>query len=146
LIIGWEQNGQKQQGEGRIVKRGGVFVPDEVTLLQVTGVSPPELVLPIRLSTSLQPGDRVESYVAVYDRTPGTVLETGAQREVTTETAVTLRNVLITTHISGPGSAGIPVIDTEGRVVAMIWGGSKTETISIAIEDIKISFPEAFGS
>jgi S1-C subfamily serine protease len=46
--------------------------------------------------------------------------------------------------IAGPGDSGAPVVDANGQVVGLVYGASQSETISLMIEDVKISFPEAF--
>ncbi len=92
---------------------------------------------PIRLTHSLQKGEAVERFIGPQDRTPGTVLEVDAN-------GIFGLTVLLTTKLSFAGDAGAPVIDSKGRIVAMVLGGSRTETQSIPIERIKLSFPEAF--
>jgi S1-C subfamily serine protease len=144
VTVIWQRDNEKQQGQAR-VEKSGTYDP-QVILLKLTGTNIPQQVLPIRISSSLQVGDRVERYLAPYDRTPGKVLKLGATQEiwVSSSSKSTIHNALITTSILGPGDTGAPVVDTEGRVVAMGYGGNQTQTISIPIEDIKINFPEAF--
>jgi hypothetical protein len=105
--------------------------------LRKTGLLPHSA--PIRLSISLQPNEAVERFIGPGDRTPGRVLEVNAQGKWQG-----LNGVLVTTKISFAGDAGAPVIDAQGRIVAMVLGGSVKETLSIPIEHIKLLFPEAF--
>jgi hypothetical protein len=149
MAVTWTSDDRESQRQARIVKRGG-FVPDEITLLQVTGGNLSQTAWQIRISRSLQLGESVERYIAAHDRTPGTVVDVDVPKEVTTvnesgETVnTTINNALITTALSAPGDAGAPVIDTDGKIVAVVYGGSQTQSISVPIEDIKLSFPEAF--
>lgn len=141
ISVSWTINNEKKEGYARFVKVGSMA--PETMLLKLTDINPPNIILPIRISSSLKQGDEVERYLGPNDIAPGTVLEVGASRKIEYSD---VRNALVTTPISSPGDTGAPVIDREGRVVAMIYGGSNTATISIAIEDIKLSFPEAFSS
>ena len=93
---------------------------------------------PIRLSNSLQKGEAVERFIGPDDTTPGSVLEINA------EGMLGVGKVLVTTKISFAGDAGAPVVDSQGRVVAMVMGGNQTQTQSLPIEKIKLMFPDAF--
>jgi len=150
VVVTWEREGQVYRARAEIVRRGGLLAPDELVLLKVASRDLPAERVAIRNSSSLQLDERVERYISATDSTPGMVIASGAEREVTVSSAdgnlvqKQLRNVLVTTKISAAGDAGAPVIDGEGRVVAVVWGASRTETLSIAIEDLKVSFREAF--
>ena len=92
---------------------------------------------PIRLSNSLQKGEAVERFIGPQDRTPGTVLEVDAD-------GIFDLTVLVTTKLSFAGDAGAPVIDSQGRIVAMVFAAGRDQTQSLPIERIKLIFPEAF--
>jgi hypothetical protein len=51
---------------------------------------------------------------------------------------------LVTTNLAALTDSGAPVLDAEGRLVAMIYGGTDTETISVPIGNIKADFDQAF--
>ncbi len=145
VTVQLEIGGTTRQWQAQIVRRGSFAL--EAVLLKLNERSPHQGSLPVRNSTSLNPGEEVERYIAPHDRTPGTVKEVSAERNITIDennTIITVRNIIITSQISSPGEAGAPVVDAKGRVVGMVIGASRTETISIPIEDIRLSFPEAF--
>jgi hypothetical protein len=151
VTVFWHSDGQQHQAQAQVLRRGDLLpstlsLPKNIALLQLIGTNPPSLVLPIRLGTSLKPGDRVERYIAPHDRTPGTVLEIDAERAIVAAPGetITLGNAIITTRISAPGDIGAPVTDSAGRVVAMTFASSTEESVSIPIESIKAVFPEAF--
>lgn len=89
-----------------------------------------------RNANSLRVGEEVERFIDANDITPGQVLAVNA-------TGLAER-VLRTTKISFKGQAGAPVIDSRGRIVAMVLGGSVDDTDSLPIETIKVFFPHAF--
>jgi len=91
----------------------------------------------IRNANSLRVGEEVERFIDGNDRTPGRVVSVNA-------TGMKPR-VLLTTKISYAGEAGSPVIDSQGRIVAMVLGGREDQTESLPIETIKTFFPEAFS-
>lgn|SRR5690348_910129 len=141
--VTWTSNGVEQQQEATTVGPGS-YVP-EVTLLRLVGVPLVARDLPIRLSGSLQPGEKVARYIGPDDTTPGTVKEIYGQRPIAFDSGTrTLTRLLIATEIAGIGDSGAPVIDSEGRIVGMVFGASNTEAICIPIEDIKASFFDAF--
>ncbi len=146
VTVSWESDNKKQKAQARFEKTGGRKAP-QVMLLKLQGANLPHQVLPVRNSSSLKVGDPVERYLAPHDRTPGKVLEVGGTTKIwgLENSSTTLKNALITTKISAVGEAGAPVVDAEGKVVAMVYGASRAETVSIPIEDIKIIFPEAFS-
>jgi hypothetical protein len=71
-------------------------------------------------------GEEVERFIDGNDRTPGKVVSVNA-------TGMKPR-VLLTTKISFRGEAGSPVIDSRGRIVAMVLGGREDQTESLPIE------------
>jgi len=90
----------------------------------------------IRNANSLRVGEEVERFIDGNDRTPGKVVSVNA-------TGMKPR-ILLTTKISFRGEAGSPVIDSRGRIVAMVLGGREDQTESLPIETIKVFFPQAF--
>lgn len=112
-----------------------VQVNDWIALLKLKhGLLPGDI--PVRNSTSLRQGERVERFISANDKTPGKVLDFNVKGMKP--------NVLVTTKISAAGEAGAPVVDSQGRVVAMVLGGSPDKTESLPIEIIKVRFYEAF--
>lgn len=141
--VTWTSNGVEQQQQA--ITLGPGSAAPEVTLLQLVGAPLVSRDLPIRVSGSLQPGEKVSRYIGPDDTTPGTVKEIYGQRPIAFDSGTrTLTRLLITTEIAGYGDSGAPVIDSEGRIVGMIFGASNTEAICIPIEDIKASFFDAF--
>jgi hypothetical protein len=141
LTVVWTSDGREQRIPAEILNRP--TFRSEVTFLELRNINLPRFELPIRGSGSLDTDERIERYLGPQDRTPGKVLAVGEERMVGDKT---IRNALITTDIAGPGDAGAPVIDGQGAVVGMVYGGGRTgePTISIPIEDIKASFLDAF--
>jgi len=90
----------------------------------------------IRNANSLRVGEDVERFIDRNDRTPGKVVQLNAKGMKA--------GVLLTTKISFAGEAGSPVIDSRGRIVAMVLGGRPDQTESMPIETIKVFFPHAF--
>jgi S1-C subfamily serine protease len=143
LSVGWVEGGRTKRTAAKVVKRG--LVTDEVLLLQLEDPPDRSLPFPTRIAATLQPNERVERYLAPNDRAPGKVKKVFAEMEVHTgKRPVRLSRLLLTTMISGPGDSGAPVVDAKGQVVGLVYGASQNETISLMIEDVKISFPEAF--
>lgn len=144
LRIRWVEDGVEKQSAVEIVKSGS-FAREVILLRPLDSPMQPR-PFSIRLASSLRPGEPVERYLGPTDRTPGTVKEVFAAREVWGEgdQPLRLRNLLITTRIAGPGDSGAPVLDSEGRLVGLLFGASREETISLMIDDVKVSFPEAF--
>ncbi len=144
-FVSWEENGRRREGRARVVaKRRDRGLAPYLALLE----RPKGLRLRTRPSMrsagSLAPGERIERYLSPSDRTPGKVLEISAKRSLGGSLGVTLSEALITTNISGPGDAGAPVLDSDGKVVAILVGGGGNETISIPIESVKIAFQAGF--
>jgi uncharacterized membrane protein required for colicin V production len=122
------------QGETDVLVPGRASLPaepvyvdagDDVALLRVEGLG----VAPLRLGDA---PDRAESVVlmgypgggplraeAATAAPPRTVLAPGASGHGTGP-----RSVIVTRGSLGPGSSGGPVVDADGTVVAMIFGGS----------------------
>lgn len=143
VSVTWVSDGNEQQQSAQVMGPGSV-TPD-VTLLKLIGTPLVPRDVAIRVSGSLQPGEKVARYVGPNDTTPGSVKELYAQRDVWAETGTRkMSRLLVTTEIAGFGDSGSPVIDSEGKIVGMLYGASNTETICIPIEDIKASFLEAF--
>ena len=143
LWVGWEKEGAVVRSSAEVVKRG--LLTDEVLLLRLKDSPSHPSPFPIRIAATLEIGESVERYLASNDRAPGKVKKLFAEMDVHNgERMVRLRRLLLTTMIAGPGDSGAPVVDVRGQVVGLIYGASQTETISLMIEDVKASFPEAF--
>lgn len=144
VSVTWVSDGTEQQQSAQVMGPGSVA--PEATLLRLIGTQPVPRDVGIRVSGSLQPGEKVARYVGPNDTTPGSVKELYGQRDVQTESGMRkMARLLITTEIAGFGDSGAPVIDSEGRIVGMLFGASPTEAICIPIEDIKASFLDAFS-
>jgi hypothetical protein len=113
-----------------------------LALLELEGERVSALKLVTRNAGSLKPGDRVERYLSATDRSPGTVI--GLKNDFSMGDV--RFPALVTTDLSGPGDAGAPVLDNEGRIVAVVIGGQAAggETYSIPIENIKAAYQDAF--
>jgi hypothetical protein len=142
-FLTWIEAGQRRQGRARVVtqRNDGREVPYLAMLTLVDGkiAAPPPTT---RNAASLRPGDRVERYLSPTDRTPGRVVE--YRRDFSMGDG--RFPALVTTYLSGPGDAGAPVVDEDGRVVAVVVGGRGEggESYSIPIETIKLAFQDAF--
>jgi Alphavirus core protein len=145
VTVMWRSGNKDWRERAQVIKRGEIA--PHATLLKLTETSIVGHKAPIRFSPSLQPGDQVERYLGTDDRRPGKVLDPRGQELFKFESGRTIViNLLVTTGIAVAGESGAPVVDTQGRIVAMVYGGnpSLNKTVSIVIEDIKNSFPEAF--
>ena len=128
--VTWSKDNREYKEIAEVVQ-----VNDWIALLKLKhGLLPGDI--PVRNSTSLRQGERVERFISATDKTPGSVLELNVKGMKP--------NVLVTTKISAAGEAGAPVIDSQGRVVAMVLGGSPDKTESLPIEIIKVRFYQAF--
>jgi S1-C subfamily serine protease len=114
-----------------------------VALLNVDGG--PRSALPLGTSSSLQPGDTVTRFVPAEPKS-GSVVQVGATPESSSGC-----HLLITTRLNNsgavrPGDAGAPVLNSSGRVVAMLAMNDVGQglTWSIPIEGIREAFPWAF--
>ena len=142
-IVAFVSEGTKVSDELNIVWGAGNEIAEVVRVDKMTallrlknkGLLPQHA--PIRLSNSLQKGEAVERFIGPQDRTPGTVLEVDAD-------GLFGLTVLVTTKLSFAGDAGAPVIDSQGRIVAMVFAAGRDQTQSLPIERIKLMFPEAF--
>ena len=143
ISLSWMSEGLEQRRPAQVVRTGAIA--PSATLLQIVG---PPLNTPgsaIRVSGTLRIGEKVARYVGPDDIAFGTVTELNAQREMPADAgSQTMSRLLITTKISGIGDLGAPIVDSDGKIVAMLLAEATDETICIPIEDIKASFPEAF--
>ena len=53
-------------------------------------------------------------------------------------------HLLETTNVSVPGDSGAPVLDSDKRVVGVLYAGSQETSLVVPIEDVMSSLPEAF--
>lgn len=138
--IAWTEGASVRRGQARVLQQRNDdgFAPFLVSLALPERLSPPPQ-LRIRNAMSLRPGDEVERYLSSTDRTPGEVLEVGVDAP-----QLRLRRALVTTNISGPGQAGAPVLDADGRLIGIVIGADKDRTFVMPIETVKIAFPSAF--
>jgi hypothetical protein len=128
--VTWSGNDREYNEPAQVVQKN-----DWIALLKLKqGLLPGEI--PVRNSSSLEVGERVERFISRNDKTPGTVVEVNARGMKPI--------VLVTTKISARGEAGAPVIDSQGRIVAMVLGGPPDKTESLPIEILKTQFPQAF--
>ena len=115
-----------------------------VALLKVEGG--PRSALPLGVSGILQPGDTITRFVPGEPQS-GSVIEVGATPEPLTGCSVLITTRLNNSDAVRPGDAGAPVLDSSGRVVAMIVMNDTRQghSWSIPIEGIREAFPWAFG-
>ena len=137
----WEENGVDYEGAVELASEA----QNPVSLLKLVGQPLKERPMKIRIAASLQLGEPVSRYVSATDRAPGVVKELHAARRVSDGTRTEeLNELLVTSSITAPGDSGAPVVDGKGAVVGLVFGGSPTESIMIAIETITVRFPMAF--
>jgi hypothetical protein len=88
-------------------------------------------------------GDRVKAFLSPTQATLGQVIEVGATRTVGDQD---LTNLLITSRVTRPGEGGLPLMDSEDRVVGMLFADdpANRQSASIPIEDIRTQFADAF--
>jgi hypothetical protein len=139
VAVTWREQGEERKALAQVTG-AGAFTP-EVILLTLKPEDSPNIILPIRLSKTLQVNEKVERYLGEHDRAPGRILQLGVEQLIW---RTKVQDLIVTSSISGAGDGGAPVLDLEKKVVGMIYGSSKTETFSIPIEKIKLSFPQAF--
>jgi S1-C subfamily serine protease len=122
------------QGDTQAVASGGRSLParavyvdagNDVALMRVAGLGLPPLTLADAPTTGQTvvlmgfPSGGALTAEAVTAAAPRTVLSPDAYGRGTRP-----RSVVVTGGTLGPGSSGGPVVDSAGRVVAMIFGGS----------------------
>jgi hypothetical protein len=114
-----------------------------VALLTVEGG--PRSAHPLGASDILQPGDTVTRFVPGEPKS-GSVVEVGATPEPLTGCSLLITTRLNNSDAVRPGDAGAPVLDSSGRVVAMIAMNDTRQghTWSVPIEGIRDAFPWAF--
>lgn len=117
-----------------------VRVQGYAALLKLEGVGLLRSSTPVGLCRSLQPGDPVERVLGPDDRAEGRVLSVAGNTDWGGDV------FLHTTVISFVGDAGAPVVDSAGKIVAMVLGkdAAQTKTVSLPVETIKLAFREAF--
>ena len=135
VSIVWKIGDESFSSRATAVERATLVPAVSVLILANKPIGKPPT--PIRVSNSLSANEAVDRYLGPNDVSPGRVLEKGKEIKVG---ETTLRNALLTTDFSGPGDAGAPVLDKQGKVVAMVYGAGGGKSISIPIEDIKASF------
>ncbi len=125
-----------------VVEKKGSLAPS-ATLLRIQENNWSKYTLKTRVSTSLNEGDKVIRYISDSDSTPGTIKDVGIDTKIGKGK---VRKALITSSILGPGDAGAPVLDENGKVVGMAVASIllKKKSISVPIERIKADFPHAF--
>ncbi|MGE4032499.1 MAG: serine protease, partial [Thermoleophilia bacterium] len=107
---------------------------DDVALMRVEGLGLPALPLGSAPDTGQTvvllgfPGGRGLTALAVTAAAPRTVLAPDAYGDGRQP-----RSVVVTSKSLGPGSSGGPVVDRQGRVRAMIFGGSPDGTSGAAV-------------
>ncbi len=140
----WQADGQTRRSAAIVARRAALA--DGVVLLKLRSSSGQRYPFPVRIAATLQPGEPVQRYLTDSDRAPGTVKQLFGEMTVHgNDGPVKVDRLLITTQIAGPGDSGAPVLDARGNIVGLVYGASQTETVSIMIEDVKASFPEAFN-
>lgn len=138
----WHENGGQREARARVIGTGALQ-PD-VMLLELIDEDPPEVDFGIRRAASLEPGEIIESFLGPTQRSPGRVVEVYGTREILdVQGPRRLHNVLVTTRMAGVGDSGIPLLDSDDRVVGMIFA-SNSDSIAIPIEFIEGDFPDAF--
>jgi len=140
----WQADGQTRRSAAIVGKRAALA--DGVVLLKLRSSAGQRYPFPVRIAATLQPGEPVQRYLTDSDRAPGTVKQLFGELTVHgNDGSVKVDRLLITTQIAGPGDSGAPVLDARGNIVGLVYGASQTDTVSIMIEDVKASFPEAFN-
>lgn len=53
-------------------------------------------------------------------------------------------NLVVTTSLGTQGEGGAPLLDSQQRVIGMLFANNQTMTLAIPIEDLRREFPRAF--
>ena len=131
VVAVWQEDGRDRREDATVVRQ--CPFARQVTLLRLSGADPPKTAFATRTSRSLRPGDEVKLFLSQDHRNPGSVLAVGVDRSIPD-----MRNLLATTSIGEPGTAGAPVLDSQGRVVAVYLARGSDEALSIPIEDFQL--------
>jgi hypothetical protein len=111
------------------LRNGETANPDIFGFKKITGVE-----------KAITPNQEVFVYGRDGQRRQGTVLAVNATVDIATNNAAdgeaTLKNVIVTTNISGPGDSGAPVLTGDGELVGMIYAGSQSSTIVVPIYSV----------
>lgn len=141
LEVSWEDDSGTTISADAVIEESSEFA----ALLRIVGATPPRADYGIRNASSLQRGDAVEAFLGAQQKTPGEVIDNRDRRSIMVASGEErTANFLITTVIHALADAGAPVLDANGRLVAMIAAGSQRESMSLPIEDIRVQFPDAF--
>ncbi len=126
-VVAGQTDTQVSAPGGRVLRARAVYVDgdDDVALMRVDGLGLP----PLPLGSAPGTGDTVVllgfpgggglTALAVTAAAPRTVLAPDAYGDGRQP-----RSVVVTSGSLGPGSSGGPIVDRQGRVRAMIFGGS----------------------
>ncbi|MGD9571666.1 MAG: CvpA family protein [Thermoleophilia bacterium] len=135
-VVAGQTETQVSAPGGRVLRARAVYVDgdDDVALMRVEGLGLPALPLGSAPDTGQTvvllgfPGGRGLTALAVTAAAPRTVLAPDAYGDGRQP-----RSVVVTSKSLGPGSSGGPVVDRQGRVRAMIFGGSPDGTSGAAV-------------
>ena len=116
-----------------------------LALTRVLRPNPKIYVLPTRNAGSLKIGEEVELYRGPNFTTKGTVTRKSVEASIEgAHGTESHQDLLETTSMASPGDSGAPVIDRAGRIVGILYAGSRDKSLIIPIERIMSAFPVAF--
>ena len=144
VTVSWTADGRGNSGQATVLQVGGCG--HDAALLEIGGMTAPRPAIAVGDTSGLRPGDSVTRFVPNEPK-PGTVVAVGQAREPGSDCGWLVTTQLNNSQTAFPGDAGAPVLDADGRVVAMIAMNDveKRLTMSIPIEDIREGFPRAFA-
>jgi hypothetical protein len=138
----WSTEKGEEEARVELVDRGGL-VAQGVVLMALAREEPPLREFETHNTTSMKPGDQVKAFVSPTQSTLGKVIEVGAKRMIGDRQ---FDNLLITTRVTRPGEGGLPLMDSDDRVVGMLFADDEAnrQSASVPIEDIRTQFADAF--
>jgi hypothetical protein len=137
LSVHWRDDGREVEVPARVVDTQAQLV-----LIELDVGTGPRVAFSVGRAVTLRRGDEIEAFLSPSEQSRGRVLEVGASRAI--QGVGTLHDLLVTSRLGGQGDSGAPILDEEGALVAVFYGQSPREAVSIPIESVRAHFEAAF--
>jgi hypothetical protein len=148
LSVHWRHEGETVRAPARIVESKARLI-----LIQLTSGGPrPKVPFDVGRAATLRKGDTIEAYFSPSEHPQGDVRRIGASGDFQDPNGKFhhVRHLIVTSPVGDQGDSGSPVLDAEGRLVGVFYGGRfkhgdvPIESYSIAIDAVRQQFHAAF--